>query len=169
MHTTIITAIKFKRHFELKECLVSYKKVTQHQNSDSLQYIMKTYIKTVEGMWQTNVCENYSDEKIIKVLNKYDSTNLYANFFSAKKKKDDQIIRENWKFIYEGYKNILENCKYNFKLEQLYIEVAKLTFRLCQRFGQVKCFKNIASLISYSLKNTIKWMDNESNTLNMKI
>ena len=40
-------------------------------------------------MWQTNVCENYSDEKIIKVLNKYDSTNLYANFFSAKKKKDD--------------------------------------------------------------------------------
>lgn len=127
------------------------------------------YLKVVETMWQNDIINKYDIETIRNVLNAPVQINFYHNFFSVAEKTKEQVIQEHWKFLYQGYKNILENCKYNFKLEQLYLEKAKQIYLICQKFGQYKCFKEIASLISYALKNTIKWMKSESNTLNMKI
>ncbi|CAD8162304.1 unnamed protein product [Paramecium pentaurelia] len=124
---------------QLKEVFKAYRQMTQHNHLDAFSDILKEYLIKVEKIFSDKV-KQYDVEELKKLpfvgqLSYEEPAEelLYLSFDpEAKQQKDQQ--KSCLRLLWETYRTVMENVKWNEKLEDVYFEILKKVSEFCLKY-----------------------------------
>ncbi|CAD8151309.1 unnamed protein product [Paramecium octaurelia] len=124
---------------QLKEVFKAYRQMTQHNHFDAFADILKEYLVKVEKIFSDKV-KQYDVEELKKLpfvgqLSYEEPAEelLYLSFDpEAKQQKDHQ--KSCLRLLWETYRTVMENVKWNEKLEDVYFEILKKVSEFCLKY-----------------------------------
>lgn len=156
--------VEMKRGRFAKEGLIQYRIVCQQVNVNSLEEVIKHFLKLASE--KVEEAQAQAEKGITLDVDDLEasatSESLMLSYVSVEKDKDraDRMLVTPWfKFLWETYRTVLEILRNNCKLEALYAMTAQRAFQFCLQYKRVTEFRRLCEILRNHLANLNKYRD----------
>ncbi|PAV65190.1 hypothetical protein WR25_14519 isoform A [Diploscapter pachys] len=152
--------VLLKKQHIAKDALFQYKAITQQINVKSLETVIEFFLKLAEQ--KTLDAQKTSIEKVEEIddLDQGDiSETLLLAVVSGAAAQDrmDRTVLAPWlRFLWDSYRNCLELLRNNAQVEPLYHNIARLSFKFCQKYQRRTEFRKLCDLMRLHLNQIQK-------------
>ena len=157
--------IELKKGRLAKDGLIQYRIVCQQVNVNSLEEVIKHFLKlaTEKAEAAQAAASAAADTIDIEDLEAGNTPeNLMLKSVSAesdKDRSDRELVTPWFKFLWETYRTILEILRNNNKLEGLYAMTANRAFNFCVTYKRTTEFRRLCEILRNHLSNLQKYRD----------
>ena len=161
--------VDLKKGRMAKEGLMQYKNVSQNTNAQSIELVIKHFIKladakVVEAQSKADaaVGGGGDDEKIdVDDLEESETPeSMLLGSVSADQNKDrtDRVLVTPWlKFLWEAYRTALDILRNNARLEIPYQQVANQALKFCLQYERKTEFRRLCEVLRQHLQNVARY------------
>jgi len=154
--------VDMKRGRFAKEGLIQYRIVCQGVNVNSLEEVIKHFLKLASEKAEAAQAESEALVECEDLEASNTPENLMLSYVSGEKGKDRtdrQLVTPWFKFLWETYRTVLEILRNNSKLEALYAMTAYRAFQFCKEYKRVTEFRRLCEILRNHLANLNKYRD----------
>ncbi|KAL3155895.1 hypothetical protein ABBQ32_012895 [Trebouxia sp. C0010 RCD-2024] len=155
--------IELKKGRYAKDGLIHYRNVCQQVNVQSLEEVIKYFMKTATDRAEEAQSKAQAVTLDVEDL-EADATpeDLMLSYVSGEKGKD-RVDREHvtpwFKFLWETYRTVLDILRNNARLEALYAMTAARAFQFCLTYKRTTEFRRLCDILRNHLANLNKYRD----------
>ena len=158
--------IELKKGRLAKDGLIQYRIVCQQVNVNSLEEVIKHFLKlATEKAEAAQAAASAATIDIEDLEAENTPENLMLKSVSAesdKDRSDRELVTPWFKFLWETYRTILEILRNNNKLEGLYAMTANRAFNFCVTYKRTTEFRRLCEILRNHLSNLQKYRDQRS-------
>ena len=155
--------IELKKGRLAKDGLIQYRIVCQQVNVNSLEEVIKHFLKlATEKAEAAQAAASAATIDIEDLEAENTPENLMLKSVSAesdKDRSDRELVTPWFKFLWETYRTILEILRNNNKLEGLYAMTANRAFNFCVTYKRTTEFRRLCEILRNHLSNLQKYRD----------
>eukprot|EP00798_Chlamydomonas_sp_ICE-L_P024015 gene24015-9590_t len=147
-HIDLVVEMK-KRNYA-KEALMQYRNMCQLVNINSLEEVIKYFLKTAsekaEEAQSKATAVTIDVEDLEEDASPEDLMLSYVSAEKGKDRTDRELVTPWFRFLWEAYRSVLEILRTNPKLEPLYAMVANKAFAFCLQYKRTAEFRRLPSV-----------------------
>ncbi len=159
--------IQLKKGRLAKDGLIQYRIVCQQVNVNSLEEVIKHFLKlATEKAEQAQAQAAASAKASTLEIDDLEAENTPENLMlksvsveNDKDRADRELVTPWFKFLWETYRSILEILRNNNKLEALYAMTAHRAFQFCVTYKRTTEFRRLCEILRNHLANLMKYRD----------
>jgi len=157
MFKHIDLAVEMKKRNYAKEALMSYRNMCQQVNINSLEEVIKYYLRKASEKAeeaQTKAAAVTIDvEDLEEDASPEDIMLSYVSKEKGKDRTDRELVTPWFRFLWEAYRSVLEILRTNPKLEPLYAMTANKAFAFCLQYKRHTEFRRLCDILRQHLTN----------------
>ncbi|KAF6256090.1 eukaryotic translation initiation factor 3a [Scenedesmus sp. NREL 46B-D3] len=164
MFKLIDLCVEMKKRNHAKEALMQYRNMCQQVNINSLEEVIKYYLK--KATEKAEEARQQAESKALDAVEDLEEDakpeDLMLSYVSGDKSKDrtDRELVTPWfRFLWESYRSVLEILRTNPKLEALYAMVAVRAFGFCLTYKRNAEFRRLCDILRQHLANMTKYRE----------
>merc|ERR1719160_63525 len=147
----------------VKDGLISYKNSTLNTNVQSLDDVIKHFLKIAHAKAEEAVAKSEAsvlEEEDLEVEATPEELVMQSVSGDKDRERTDREMVQPWlKFLWESYRSILDVLRNNSKLESLYAAAAHRAYNFCVMYKRGPEFRRLCDLIRLHLTNLNRFKD----------
>jgi translation initiation factor 3 subunit A len=153
--------VELRRGRLAKDGLHQYRSVSQNVNVAGMETVMKHFLVTAEEKLEAAAASAASAE-LVEDLEQAPEETLASVWGTTlggdeKERSGRETVTPWLRFVWEAYRIILDICRHNAKLEQLYRDIVERAFAFCRRYGRKAEFRRLCEILRHHLGIIIKY------------
>ncbi|PWN53295.1 hypothetical protein IE53DRAFT_384227 [Violaceomyces palustris] len=155
--------VDLRRGRTAKEGLMQYKNVSQNTNPQSIELIIRHFIrladeKVVEAQSKADAAVGDIDVDDLEESETPESMLLGSVSSDQNKDRTDRVLVTPWlKFLWEAYRTALDILRNNARLEVPYQQIANEALRFCLQYQRKTEFRRLCEVLRQHLQNVARY------------
>eukprot|EP00891_Asterochloris_glomerata_P003711 jgi/Astpho2/3711/Aster-04897 len=155
--------IELKKGRHAKDGLIHYRNICQQVNVQSLEEVIKYYLKTTTDRAEEAQSKAKAALEDVEDLEAdarpEDLMMSYVSGEKGKDRLDRELVTPWFKFLWETYRTVLDILRNNSRLEALYAMTATKAFQFCLTYKRTTEFRRLCDILRNHLVNLNKYRD----------
>ncbi|GAA51591.1 translation initiation factor 3 subunit A, partial [Clonorchis sinensis] len=143
--------VELRKNVHFRKVIYQYKNISVMENTASLEQVIRYYLTLIKNRTEEAQRESKTavmDIEDLDVLETPESLMLNAVSFEGSQDRSARTILMPWlKFLWDGYRLVLDLLRSSAKLEHLYHEIANDTYEFCIKYGRKAEFRKLSELL----------------------
>ena len=155
--------VELRRGRTAKEGLMQYKNVSQNTNAQSIELVIKHFIKladakVVEAQSKADAAVGEIDVDDLEESESPESMLLGSVSADQNKDRTDRVLVTPWlKFLWEAYRTALDILRNNARLEVPYQQIANQALKFCLQYQRKTEFRRLCEVLRQHLQNVARY------------
>ncbi|SAM85915.1 probable eukaryotic translation initiation factor eIF-3 [Ustilago bromivora] len=155
--------VDLKKGRMAKEGLMQYKNVSQNTNAQSIELVIKHFIKladakVVEAQSKADAAVGQVDVDDLEESETPESMLLGSVSADQNKDRTDRAVVTPWlKFLWEAYRTALDILRNNARLELPYQQIANQALKFCLQYERKTEFRRLCEVLRQHLQNVARY------------
>lgn len=155
--------VDLKKGRMAKEGLMQYKNVSQNTNAQSIELVIKHFIKladakVVEAQSKADAAVGEIDVDDLEESETPESMLLGSVSADQSKDRTDRVLVTPWlKFLWEAYRTALDILRNNARLEVPYQQIANQALKFCLQYERKTEFRRLCEVLRQHLQNVARY------------
>ncbi|KAN0062950.1 eukaryotic translation initiation factor 3 subunit A [Thecaphora frezii] len=155
--------VDLRRGRMAKEGLMQYKNVSQNTNAQSIELVIKHFIKladakVVEAQSKADAAVGELDVDDLEESETPESMLLGSVSADQNKDRTDRVLVTPWlKFLWEAYRTALDILRNNARLEIPYQQIANQALKFCLQYQRKTEFRRLCEVLRQHLQNVARY------------
>ncbi|KAF6767028.1 Proteasome component (PCI) domain protein [Kalmanozyma brasiliensis GHG001] len=155
--------VDLKKGRMAKEGLMQYKNVSQNTNAQSIELVIKHFIKladakVVEAQSKADAAAGEVDVDDLEESETPESMLLGSVSADQSKDRTDRVLVTPWlKFLWEAYRTALDILRNNARLEVPYQQIANQALKFCLQYERKTEFRRLCEVLRQHLQNVARY------------
>ena len=155
--------VDLKKGRMAKEGLMQYKNVSQNTNAQSIELVIKHFIKladakVVEAQSKADAAVGEIDVDDLEESETPESMLLGSVSADQNKDRTDRVLVTPWlKFLWEAYRTALDILRNNARLEVPYQQIANQALKFCLQYERKTEFRRLCEVLRQHLQNVARY------------
>ncbi|TGZ64661.1 hypothetical protein CRM22_006245 [Opisthorchis felineus] len=143
--------VELRKNVHFRKVIYQYKNISAMENTASLEQVIRYYLTLIKNRTEEAQRESKTavmDIEDLDILETPESLMLNAVSFEGSQDRSARTILMPWlKFLWDGYRLVLDLLRSSAKLEHLYHEIANDTYEFCIKYGRKAEFRKLSELL----------------------
>lgn len=156
--------VELRRGRLVKDGLHQYRSISQNVNVQGLETVMKHFLEQAERRLKEAHSRATAASSHVDAVDDLEQApeetlaSVWGSTLGDEKERTGRELVTPWlRFVWEGYRIILDICRHNAKLEALYRVIVERAFAFCREYQRKAEFRRLSEILRHHLSIIIKY------------